>query len=153
MVVALLAAGAGPAAARGSQTSASVTLSSRVVGKRPVAVKLRLGYEMQCGYPGPGPIVVVFPKREHVPKAILADAVLVDGKHPPAVGVSGRKVTVELPPPPQVMCDVIAEGHVTIAFTKAARLGNPGRAGEYAIVARRGKTAFHATYRIRKTRC
>lgn len=140
---------AGPAAARTGQTSAAVALSSYHVGARPVVVKLTLRYLMQCGYPGPDPIVITFPQRERVPATIAAAHVLVDGKPAPAVKVSGRVVTVSLPPPPQVMCDVIGRGAVKVAFTRAARLGNPTKVGKYAITAEHRKTLFRAPFRIK----
>jgi hypothetical protein len=104
---------------------------------------------MQCGYPGPGPINVRFPVAEHVPRAVAATAVLVDGKPAVGVRVSGQTVSVALAPPPQVMCMVIAPGRLTIGFTRAAGLGNPSRPGSYTVAATRGTTTFSAPFTIR----
>jgi hypothetical protein len=80
---------------------------------------------MQCGYPGPGPVIVRFPAQEHVPPAIPVSDVLVDGKPAPGVRVSRGAVSVALAPRPQIICDVIGPGRLTIAFTRSAGLGNP----------------------------
>jgi hypothetical protein len=144
--LALLAAA--PAAAQPPQT-ASVSLSSARAGARPVAVTLVLGYDMQCGYPGPGPVLVAFPTAMQVPAQLPASAVLVDGHAAPGVLVSGRRVTVNLAPPPQIMCDVIGPGKLTLAFTRAAGIGNPRRPGTYTVAARRAATAFSAAFAVR----
>jgi hypothetical protein len=104
---------------------------------------------MQCGYPGPGPVVVRLPAAAHVPPTIPRAAVLVDGRPATGVQVGGRTVGVGLPPRPQVMCDVIGPGKLTIEFTPAAGLGNPARPGTYSITARRGTSAFSARFTIR----
>src|SRR5579862_1372550 len=117
--------------------SLSLQLSSARAGARPVAVGFTLTYEMQCGYPGPGPVVLKLPASEHMPATIPAAAVLVDGKKAVSVHVESSSVTVALAPPPQVMCDVIGPGRLTIELTKTAALGNPARPGSYVVRASR----------------
>ena len=56
---------------------------------------------------------------------------------------------VALPPRPEVMCDVIGPGRLTIAFSRAAGLGNPAAAGSYTVTARRQAAAFAARFAIR----
>jgi hypothetical protein len=128
--------------------SAAVTASPRGAGVRPAALTLRLSYEMQCGYPGPGPVVVRFPTAEHVPASIPRPAVLVNGKPTSAVNVAGHVVSVALPPRPQVMCDSIGPGTLTLAFTRGAGLGNPARRGTYTVTAIRQASAFAARLAI-----
>ena len=136
--------------ARGAppQQSAVVAASPSGAGVRPAALTLRLSYAMQCGYPGPGPVAVRLPAAERVPASIPRPAVLVDGKAPSAVRVAGHVVTVALPPRPQVMCDSIGPGTLTIAFTRAAGLGNPARAGSYTVEATRQAATFAARLAI-----
>jgi len=126
----------------------SVALSSERPSAHPVAVSVQLGYEMQCGYPGPGPVVLTFPAAEHVPARISATSVLVDGKAAPSVAVAGTSVTVGLAPPPQIMCDVIGPGRLTIRLTRSAGLGNPARSGSYLLRATRGATSFSTRFTI-----
>ena len=145
----LLGCGAQSAPAQTAPGSATAAPTSLRAGARPVALGLVLSYEMQCGYPGPGPVTVRFPAREHVPPAIPASSVLVAGKPAPGVSVSGRTVTVTLAPPPPVMCDVIGPGRLTIEFTRAAGLGNPAQPGTYRIAATRGTASFSAPFTIR----
>jgi hypothetical protein len=121
----------------GVQTLA-VSLSSHQPKARPVAVALTLHYEMQCGWPGPGSLTIRFPAAMAVPARIAPTSVLVDHKAPSAVTVSsGDTVTVALPPRPQIMCDVIGPGTLTVSFSRAARLGNPKAAGSYLVRATR----------------
>jgi hypothetical protein len=91
---------------------------------------------------------VRFPAAATVPASIARSAVLVDGKAAPSVSVAGHTVSVALPPRPQVMCDAIGPGKLTIAFTHAARLGNPTRAGTYAVTATRQASTFVARLAI-----
>jgi hypothetical protein len=136
-VAALLA----DAALAAAPQSATVVASPSRAGARPAALTVRLSYEMQCGYPGPGPIVVRLPGGERVPAAIASSALLVNGKPAPGVHVAGRVVSVDLPSRPAIMCDVIGPGTATVVFTRAAALGNPPRAGSYAVtVTRQGSS-------------
>jgi len=133
-----------------AQTSASVSVAPNLARAQPVSVTLVLHYDMQCGYPGPGPIGVTFPAQVRLPSRIARTAVRVDGHAAPAVAVSGRSVRVGLAPPPQIMCDEISEGELTIVFTRAAGLGNPLHAGAYTLAASRGPSTFSARFAIRR---
>jgi hypothetical protein len=121
----------------GVQTLA-VSLSSHQPNARPVAVALTLHYEMQCNWPGPGSLTIRFPAAMAVPARIAPASVLVGHKVASAVSVSsGDTVTVALPPRPQIMCDLIGPGTLTVSFSRAARLGNPKAAGSYLVRATR----------------
>lgn len=127
----------------------TLKLSSARAAARPIDLSLQLGYEMQCGYPGPGPVVLRFPAAEHVPASISRASVLVDGKAAPSVHVVGRAVSVGLAPAPQIMCDVIGPGRLRIELTRAAGLGNPANGGTYLLDAARGRASFSARFSIR----
>jgi len=114
-----------------------------------VTVRLVLAYQMQCGYPGPGPLVVVFPAGERLPARMPASAVLLDGRAAPAVGVSGHSVRIGFRAPPQVMCDVLTIGRLEVVFTRDARLGNPPRAGGYRLGVTKGVSSAAAPFAIR----
>jgi hypothetical protein len=130
------------------QRSASVSLSSSRAGARDVSLKLLLNYEMQCGYPGPGPITVNLPAAERVPARLALARVTVNGSAPASVAISGHTVRIGLVGPPQVMCDEIGPGTVTILFTSAAGFGNPAHAGRYTLSATRGSAGFSTTFAI-----
>jgi hypothetical protein len=112
----------------------SIARSSAHAGARPVVLTLRLHYEMQCGWPGPGSLAFRFPAGM-LPARLPAGTVLVDGKAAPTSTSSAapRDVAVGLPPRPQIMCDVIGPGTVTVVFTRAARSGNPKTPGSYLL--------------------
>lgn len=129
-------------------SSAAVALSSSAPGARPVALTLTLSYEMQCGYPGPGPVTVDLPATEHVSATLAPSRVLVDGLPAHSVAISGRVVTIGLAPPPQVMCMVIGMGRLTVLFTRSAGLGNPVRPGTYTVAATRATSRFAARFTI-----
>jgi hypothetical protein len=135
----------------GLPQSATASLSSARAGARPVALTLELEYDMQCGYPGPGPVVVGLPAAEHVPVALARSQVLVNGHPAASVQVSGHRVDVGLAPAPQVMCDVIGPGRLTIVFSSAAGLGNPARAGSYTIDVTRASTALSARLTVQNS--
>ncbi len=129
--------------------SASVSLSSNRAGANNVAVTLHLTYEMQCGWPGPGPLVVTFPAAERLPASIPVSAVLLNGNPGPKVTRSGRSVSVTVPPRKGVTCMVIGPGKATIEFTHAAGLGNPRTRGVYPISVQRGKLVLRTSFPIR----
>ena len=117
----------------GVQTLA-VSLSSHLAHARPVAVALTLRYEMQCSWPGPGSLTIRLPQAMAVPARIDPSSVLVDRRPATAVSVSRTGgVTVALPQRPQIMCDVIGPGTLTVSFSRSARLGNPNAAGSYLV--------------------
>jgi hypothetical protein len=129
-------------------SSASLTVSSNRAADRPVSMTLKLHYEMQCGSPGPGALVVTLPSSEQLPAHFSTSAALLDGKHVAVRLVSGKALRVSVPPPPRVMCDVIGPGTLTLQLTKAANLGNPARPGSYVVVARKSSRTFEATLHI-----
>jgi hypothetical protein len=142
------AAAASPRDTPGLDTVAA-TLSNARAGARPVAVTLALRMELQCGRLLGGTLVVRLPAQERVPGRIAPAAVLVSGKPAAAVAVTGHVITVSIPRPPVMMCDVIGPGTVTLVLTRSANLGNPKTAGRYPLVLARGaqlfKTAFTVT--------
>ncbi len=140
---------AGAAHAGLPQSAATVAVTPNRAGVRPAAITVRLTYEMQCGYPGPGPVRVVLPVAVRVPARIARSAVFVNGRAAPAVRVAGRAISVGLPARPRIMCDAIGPGRLTIVFGRAAGIGNPLRAGSYLLVATRQTSSFVARFTIR----
>lgn len=156
VVVAALAASAGASAAQpvtpappGLAHSAMLVVAPAGASARPVALTLTLSYEMQCGYPGRGPVVLSFPDGERLPLRLPTADVLVDGRPARRTTLAGRVLTIGLSPPPRVMCDVIGPGRLTIAIGRAGGLGNPGRAGLYELVATVGTGSFTAPFTVR----
>lgn len=129
--------------------SASIALSSDRAGARPVDVVLTLRYTMQCGWPGPS-IAVTFPAAERLPSRVATSSVLVNGKRPATVSLSGRTISIGIARPGAVMCDVIGPGTARIDFTRAAALGNPSATGTYAVAARHGPVSLRASFTIRR---
>jgi hypothetical protein len=127
----------------------AVALSSARAGAHPVVVTARLHYEMQCGWPGPGSLVFRFPAGV-LPTRLAAGSVLVNGK--PAVATRAaatpRDVSVGLPARPQIMCDAIGPGTVTVVFTRSARIRNPKLAGSYVLRATHAAERFTGTFVI-----
>jgi len=132
----------------GLPQSATASLSSARVGARPVALTIELDYDMQCGYPGPGPVVIELPATEHVPAALTRSQVLLDGHPAVSVAISGHRVEVGLASQPRIICDEIGPGRLTILFSSAAGLGNPSRPGSYTIAVTRATTALSARFTI-----
>jgi hypothetical protein len=60
------------------------------------------------------------------------------------VSVRGHVVSVGMPKRPQIMCDVIGPGRLTIVLTPSARITNPATAGPYRVTAHKGALAFAA---------
>ncbi len=129
--------------------SASVTLSSSRAGARPVVLTLRLRYEMQCARPGPGPLVVTFPAGERLPAQIAAGDVLVDEGPATSVQRSGRTVSIGLPIRHGPLCDVIAPSVLIVVFDRGAQLGNPPRAGNYAVAVQTPRVSARTGMAIR----
>ena len=142
--VASLALVAGAAAAGDGMT---VTLSSHATSARGVRLTVVLRYEVQCGYPGAAPVVLTLPGR--VPAAVPAASVLVNRKPARKVAVRGHNVTVTMPPPPQILCDSITLGRLTLVFTQGAALENPAAAGSYLVQAHKGSLAFSSRIAIK----
>jgi len=128
--------------------SVTLVLSTNRAGARPVAITLRLRYDMQCGWPGPGPVTIQLPTTMSIPPAIPPSALLVDGKPAKHVGHSGHRVVLGLPPRPQILCDAIAPGTLTITFTRAADLGNPTTPGTCRLHVTIGSLTLLATLTI-----
>ena len=111
-------------------------------------LRLTLRYEMQCGYPGAGPLVVKFPAALKLPSQFAAGSVQLGGKAISAK-IQGRKVTVTIPAPGGPLCGTIAPGRAVLTFTHAARLRNPARAGSYSFTATHGTHAFATTLAVK----
>lgn len=111
---------------------------------------LALHYEMQCGYPGQGPVVIDFPQKMRMPRTLTASSVLVDGKPAIKVGMIRHQVSIGLARRTGVICDVLGPGTLTIVFDQAADLGNPSRAGAYLVTARNGSRHFAAHLVIKR---
>jgi 1,6-anhydro-N-acetylmuramate kinase len=132
IAVAAALAVAAAAGAQPMQPSAAITASSYRHAAKPVALTYTLRYEMQCGSPGTGVLKLTFPAQVAVRPVSAAD-VLLDGKPAPAVKRLGSALQVSLPPQPQIMCDVIGMGTLTVTITKAAGFANPKTPGVYAF--------------------
>jgi hypothetical protein len=126
-----IAAGSSPPAAGQSMT---LTASSQATSAHHVRIAMTLHYEMQCNYPGAGPLVVTFPKALKVPKQLAAGAVQLAGK-PIAATIDGRQVTVTIKPPTGALCGVMGPGILKLVFTRKANLANPRRPGSYRFAA------------------
>jgi hypothetical protein len=132
-----------------NRPAATASLSTPRAGAKPVALTLKLRYDMICGQPGAGKAVVTLPSASAVPRRIDSSAVLVNGKPSPAVSVSGHDVSIAMPlKRPGVSCMVVGPGTLTLTLTRAAGLGNPARAGTYAIRAHKNAQAFVASVAI-----
>ena len=129
--------------------SAAVSLSSNRAGADNVAVTLHLTYEMQCGWPGPGPLVVTFPAAERLPPTIARAHVLLNGRPAASATRSGHTVSVGVPARSGMTCMVIGLGKATIEFTHAAGLGNPRAHGVYPVSVQRGKLVLRTSFPIR----
>jgi hypothetical protein len=123
--------------------SMKVSASTHVAGAHHVRLTIALTYEMQCGYPGAGPIVVTFPSAAKLPGQFAAGSVKLSGKAVAAT-IKGRKVSVTVPPHDGVLCGTIGPGRATITFTHAAKVGNPAQAGSYRFTAVHTKRTFSA---------
>lgn len=147
LLAGVLATGAAGSAADGTppvmplpHTLTAVAQPARA-GARPMQLTLTERAELQCGRVGPGPVIVTLPAGERMPATIPAAAVSVNGTAPTAVERAGRAVTLTLPRPGGVICDVIGPGTVTIRFRRSALLGNPGKPGLYTVTLKvRGQT-------------
>ncbi|HET8895436.1 MAG TPA: hypothetical protein VFM96_15205 [Gaiellaceae bacterium] len=126
---------------------ASIALSSYSAAAKPVAIVLKLQYEMQCGWPGPT-IAVTFPTAERMAR-VPRQAVLVNGQEPATAALSRRTVSLTIARPKGVMCDVIGPGTATVEFTRAAGIGNPRTRGVYPVTVQRGKLVLRTSFRIR----
>jgi hypothetical protein len=125
----------------------SVAISPHTAGARPVLITLETHYEMQCGWPGPGALLVRFPAGMTLPATLVARSAIVNGKpvtprEVVALHGGARTVAVALPKRPQIMCDSIGPGTLTVTFTRGARIGLPKAAGSYVVRAAHGTDQF-----------
>jgi hypothetical protein len=138
---ALLPAAAVPHALPPSAPATTVARPAKA-GAR-ATLMLELHYEMQCGQPGRGTVVITLPAAAHVPRTLLQPAgVFVNGKPAPKVGLAGHVVKVTLPPPPGVTCMVIGPGTLTITLARNFGFANPDKPGRYVIGLRDGARTF-----------
>ena len=79
---------------------------------------------------------------------VARTAVLIDDTHPEGVTVSGHTLTLQPAAPPGT-CTVVAPGTIKVKFMRAARLGNPRRAGRYTVRASIGTQDFSARVSIK----
>ena len=100
---------------------------------------LNLRYEMTCGQPGPGPVVVRLPSSF----TISRPQARIDGARR-TTQRSGMSLTISLPKPPKVTCMSITEGtlRVTVSSVRAP-------AGTYVVHARLETHAFTALLHVR----
>lgn len=131
-------------------TSMTVSTSSHAAGAAPIRLAFILRYEMQCGYPGAGPLVVTFPAALKLPQQFAAGAVRLAGKRM-AAAVDGHRVTVSIPPYKGTLCDLMGRGALTLVFTRGAKLANPARAGSYHFQASHLRRTFSASFAIKST--
>jgi hypothetical protein len=114
--------------------SMTVTASPHTAGAHGVRLRLTLHYEMQCNYPGAGPLVVTFPAALKLPKHFASGSVLLAG-NPVAAAVDRREVTVTVPPHKGILCAMVGPGSLKLTFTSAAKLANPTHKGSYRFTA------------------
>ncbi len=125
----------------------TVAVSTNAAGADQVKLTLTMRYEMQCGYPGAGPLVITLPSAETVPTAFPKKSVVVGGIAA-VTKVSGHTVTVTIPKYKGFICDVMGPGKLQVIFTSRAGLGNPASAGSYRITALHARRTFGAAMAI-----
>lgn len=128
--------------------AATGVATPNTAGAKPARLKISLSLELRCAKPGPAAIVVSLPRAWRVPKSVARTAVWIDNSHPEAVTVSRHTLTLQPNAPPGT-CTVIAPGTITVKFTRAAKLGNPRRAGRYTIHTSIGTRTFSARVSIK----
>jgi len=133
---------------RPAPPAATASLSSTRAGAKPVALTVKVHYQMVCGQPGPGTAILTLPAAASVPGTIGSSAVLVNGKPATAVAVSGHDVSITLPRRKGITCLAIGPGTLTLTLTKSAGLGNPAASGTYAIRVRHNALSFKASVDI-----
>ena len=141
------AAVAAPPGAEGSDW-ASASLSSVHAGARPVALVVSLHTELQCGRLRGGALALTFPAAAQLPRTMHASAIAVQGRRPSSVTLANRTLSITMPPPTGVMCNVIGPGTAKILVARAAQLGNPAAAGAYKLGVRYGTETLEATLKI-----
>ena len=148
LLVAVPLAGAGSRRPPTFIPSMTVTASPNTAGAHAARLTVILRYEMQCDYPGAGPLVVTFPSALKLPEE-FGDGTVRLGGQAIAATVDGRQVTVTIPPRKGVLCDVMALGSVTLTFTRAGKLATPTHAGFYRFTATHRAHTFTAKLAIK----
>jgi hypothetical protein len=128
--------------------SATATAAPSAASARPARLTVSLSLELRCGQPSSAAIAVSLPRAWRVPSTVARKAVWIDTAHPHAVTVSGHTLSLR-PAAPPGGCTVIAPGTITVKFTRAAKLGNPRKAGRYTVRASIGTQTFSARVRIK----
>jgi hypothetical protein len=124
--------------------AAAASLAAIAPGDRAAAkyhagdVALTFHYEMTCGRPGPGPVVVHLPAALHV----TALHATVNGAAAPA-SRSGGAVAVALPRPSGVTCMSITEGTLRVTIASVH-----GPAGTYQLQEQIRSRSFTTPLRI-----
>lgn len=126
----------------------SATLSSNAPGAKPVIVSLVVQVPLICGRPV-GTTTVTLPTAADVPASIAPTAVTVNTLPVTKLSVSGSTVTIAGPALKGIMCHSIREGTMRVVFGRAAGIGNPDRAGTYAVAVKHGLDVQHGTITIR----
>lgn len=147
--VSAAAAGLSPIQPRTGALELAATLSSAQAGARPVALTLTLQTALECGQAGPARIAVQLPKAAPLPRTLPPAAVVVGGRTPADVRVSGHRIAIDPGRPPGVTCHSITVGGLVIRFTLKAQLGNPRSPGSYTIAVRRGTAVYRTRVAIR----
>ena len=107
-------------------------------GAMPAVLTLRGTFELQCGRPRGDSVGVVLPSALRLTRPMAGGSVLVDGRPASSVRVRESVVTLGLTRAGGAICDVIGPGTITVVFTRAARVGNPSRAGSYGVTMENG---------------
>ena len=126
----------------------SVAIAPHAPGARPVLITLETHYEMQCGWPGPGVLLVRFPADMTFPPRPVARSVIVNGKPATPRDAKTGTVAVPLPQRPQILCDSIGPGTLTVTFTRGAKIGLPKAAGSYVLRASHGSDHFAGRFAV-----
>jgi hypothetical protein len=126
---------------------AAASATPQAAGAKPAGLKVSLSLVLRCARPGPAAIVVSLPRAWRVPRTVARTAVWIDSVHPEGVKVSNHTLTLH-PAVPRGTCTVLAPGTIKVKFTRAAKLGNPRRAGRYTVRASIGRQAFSARVTI-----
>jgi hypothetical protein len=111
--------------------TASVSGSTYKPGAR-TALTVQMNYEMQCGNPGAGPVVVKLPTAMTIPSSLGPGSVLVNGAPAASVKLRGSTLTVGIPQKTGgITCDVISVGKLVVVIPRRAGLRNPKANGIY----------------------
>jgi hypothetical protein len=128
---ACLVTAAGTAQAALPAPSASVADSSHKPGAA-AALTIVMNYEMQCGNPGAGPLLLKLPAAMTIPASLGPSRVLLNGSPAASVKTQASTLTIGIPQKTGgVTCDVIGPGKLTVVIPKTAGLRNPKANGTY----------------------